>query len=39
MLKGGMFCDMVNHTGKNAENIKQIAKQKYDNISRWNEVD
>lgn len=28
ILKGGMFCDMVNHTGKNAENIKFIAKRK-----------
>lgn len=30
ILKGGTFSDMVNHTGKNAENIKKIAKQKYE---------
>lgn len=29
ILKGGAFSDMVNHTGKNAENIKKIAKQKH----------
>lgn len=29
ILKGGAFCDMVNHTGKNSENIRKIAKQSY----------
>jgi ATP-binding cassette subfamily C (CFTR/MRP) protein 4 len=30
ILKGGAFSDMVNHTGKNAENIRKIAKQSYE---------
>ena len=34
ILKGGMFSDMVNHTGKNAENIIKIAKQKYESSEK-----
>lgn len=34
ILKGGMFCDMVNHTGKNAENIIRIAKHKYESSEK-----
>ncbi len=33
IINGGMFCEMVSHTGKNAEKIRKIAKKKYENGS------
>lgn len=41
LIKGGLFTDMVNHTGKNAYRIKEIAKEsflrKYNNIGKVDE--
>ena len=33
ITSGGIFCDMVSHTGKNADKIRKMARQKYENGS------